>query len=48
MAAVNEIVPTPGAEEFSYKPDNPTFKATVAPDKAGESFLRDVDTEIKF
>ncbi|MFB7158864.1 deaminase domain-containing protein [Lysinibacillus sp. NPDC056232] len=37
----------PGAEEFSFKPDNPTFKATVAPDKAGESFLRDVDTEYK-
>ncbi|TKI53432.1 hypothetical protein FC756_24015 [Lysinibacillus mangiferihumi] len=37
----------PGAEEFSFKTDNPIFQATEAPNKAGQSFLRDVDTEYK-
>ena len=37
----------PGTEEFSFKTDNPIFKATKAPDKGGDYFLRDVDTEYK-
>ncbi|MGP0578840.1 deaminase domain-containing protein [Paenibacillus peoriae] len=37
----------PGTEEFSFKPENPTFKATEAPDAAGNIYLRDADTEYK-
>ncbi|MCC3380544.1 deaminase domain-containing protein [Paenibacillus farraposensis] len=37
----------PGSEEFSFKPDEPIFKATEAPDKAGNTYLRDGDTEYK-
>ncbi|MFJ5566775.1 deaminase domain-containing protein, partial [Lysinibacillus xylanilyticus] len=37
----------PGTEEFSFQTSNPTFKAIEAPNKAGKSFLRDVDTEYK-
>ncbi|WP_025720824.1 deaminase domain-containing protein [Paenibacillus sp. 1-18] len=37
----------PGTEEFSFKPDNPIFKATEAPDTAGNIYLRDADTEYK-
>ncbi|MFF2089256.1 deaminase domain-containing protein [Paenibacillus sp. NPDC058174] len=37
----------PGTEEFSFKPENPTFKATEAPDNGGNTYLRDGDTEYK-
>ncbi|MFT9821037.1 deaminase domain-containing protein [Lysinibacillus sp. NPDC056185] len=37
----------PGTEEFSFKPNNPTFKATKADDKGGNNYLRDGDTEYK-
>jgi len=37
----------PGTDKFSFKTDNPIFQATEAPNKAGQSFLRDVDTEYK-
>ncbi|MGQ3479453.1 deaminase domain-containing protein [Paenibacillus sp. TY11] len=37
----------PGTEEFSFKPDNPKFKATEAPDAEGNIYMRDGDTEYK-
>nr|WP_225445846.1 deaminase domain-containing protein [Paenibacillus arenosi] len=37
----------PGTEEFSFKPENPIFEATEAPDNAGNIYLRDGDTEYK-
>jgi len=37
----------PGTEEFSFKPENPVYKATEAPDNAGNIYLRDADTEYK-
>ncbi|WP_236249554.1 deaminase domain-containing protein [Lysinibacillus sphaericus] len=37
----------PGAEEFSFKTENPIFKATEAPDRKGDIYLRDGDTEYK-
>ncbi|WP_342417985.1 deaminase domain-containing protein [Paenibacillus sp. FSL R10-2782] len=37
----------PGTGEFSFKPGEPIFKATEAPDKAGNTYLRDGDTEYK-
>ena len=37
----------PGTEKFSFKTQNPIFQATEAPNKAGQSFLRDGDTEYK-
>ncbi|MRN53039.1 hypothetical protein GJB61_08520 [Paenibacillus sp. LC-T2] len=37
----------PGTGEFSFKPDQQIFKATEAPDKVGNIYLRDGDTEYK-
>ncbi|MFD1906935.1 deaminase domain-containing protein [Paenibacillus rhizoplanae] len=33
--------------EFSFKPSDPIYKATEAPDNAGNIYLRDGDTEYK-
>ncbi|MEI4803430.1 deaminase domain-containing protein [Bacillus sp. FJAT-51639] len=38
----------PGTENFSFKPENPIFKATEAPNSnGGKPYLRDADTEYK-
>ncbi len=37
----------PGAEDFSFKPNKPTFEATKAYDNGGNNYLRDGDTEYK-
>ncbi|PAD65996.1 hypothetical protein CHH83_26315 [Bacillus sp. 7586-K] len=37
----------PNLEGFSLKPENPTFRATKAPDKKGDNFVRETDTEYK-
>ncbi|MGG2016530.1 deaminase domain-containing protein [Bacillus sp. S10(2024)] len=37
----------PGTGEFSFKPENPIYKATEAADNAGNIYLRDADTEYK-
>ncbi|RNB60242.1 hypothetical protein EDM57_02760 [Brevibacillus gelatini] len=34
-------------EGFSLKPENPIFRATKAPDKKGDDFVREADTEYK-
>ncbi|WP_339224916.1 deaminase domain-containing protein [Paenibacillus sp. FSL H8-0332] len=36
-----------GTGEFSFKPSDPIYKATEAPDNAGNIYLRDGDTEYK-
>lgn len=37
----------PNLNGFSFKPENPVFNATKAPDNKGDVFVRDTDTEYK-
>lgn len=50
MTTVEFMIPLKkslGQINFPFKTDNPIFQATEASNKAGQNFLRDVDTEYK-